>query len=228
MSKLDLLIFDCDGVLVDSEYLSILICSELITEAGYPITAEEMSERYSGLILIDILKDIEKTSGVPFSAQIIDQAEDIFKKRIETELLGIDGVREAVAKIDLPYCICSNSVSENIEKMLKVVGLYDLFEGRIFSAREVGSKQQKPAPDVYLYAAKTLGFAPARTAVLEDSIHGVHGACSAGMRVIGFTGGGHSYPSHADALTEAGAETVISRMDMLPTTLKAMEDWQDI
>lgn len=228
MSKLDLLIFDCDGVLVDSEFLSALLCSELITEAGYPITPEEIAERYSGLILIDILKEIEKISGTPFSAQILDRSDKLFKERIKTELLAIDGVREAVAKIDLPYCICSNSESESIEKMLKIVGLYDLFEGKIFSSREVGSKKPKPAPDVYLFAAKTLGAAPARTAVVEDSIHGVRGAAAAGMRVIGFTGGRHSYPGASDALTEAGAETVISRMDMLPATLEAMKSWQNI
>jgi beta-phosphoglucomutase-like phosphatase (HAD superfamily) len=102
-----------------------------------------------------------------------------------------------------------------------------LFEGRIFSALDTPSGKTKPAPDVFLQAAKTLGADPARTFVIEDSVHGIKGACAAGMRVIGFTGASHSYPGHADALTEAGAETVIRRWAELKSVLSALSEWSE-
>lgn len=229
MPQIDFVIFDCDGVLVDSEYLSAKIGSELLTEAGHAISPEDLSERYAGLVFIDILKEIERESGKPISASILDQVSVHFLKRIETELEAVDGIREAVenVKAHYPYCICSNSNSSNVERMLKITNLYDLFEGKIFSAPEVGTKKTKPAPDVYLFAAQKLGFKPQNTVVIEDSVHGVHGAHAAGMRVIGFTGASHAYPGLADAQTEAGAETVISRHSDLAKTLSAMAAWKD-
>jgi beta-phosphoglucomutase-like phosphatase (HAD superfamily) len=102
-----------------------------------------------------------------------------------------------------------------------------LFAGRIFSALETPTARTKPAPDVFLHAAETLGANPARTFVIEDSVHGVAGARAAGMRVIGFTGASHSYPGHADALTEAGAETVIRRWAELNGVLAALQHWSE-
>ncbi|MHC5306659.1 HAD family hydrolase [Bartonella sp. LJL80] len=230
MPQIDLVIFDCDGVLVDSEFLAAQIGSQLLTEAGHEISAEELGNRYAGLVFVDILKEIERESGLPISASLIDRVAEIFRERIETELQAIDGVRNAVEAVAAlyPYCICSNSKSENVERMLTIVGLYDLFEGKIFSAPEVGTKKVKPAPDVYLFAADKYKATPANTIVIEDSVHGVHGATSAGMRVIGFTGGSHAYPGLADALTEAGAETVISRHTDLPAVIQAMAEWKDL
>lgn len=230
MPQIDLVIFDCDGVLVDSEYLAAQIESQLLRESGIEISAEELSERYAGLVFVDVLKEIEKQSDTPLSASLIDRVPELFRKRMENELFIIDGAREAVeavAKI-YPYCICSNSREEDIKRMLTTVGLYDLFENRIFSAPEVGTKKVKPAPDVYLYAANKMNAKPENTIVVEDSVHGVHGAVKAGMRVVGFTGGSHAYPGLADALTEAGAETVIAHHSDLPAVLKALSEWKDI
>lgn len=229
MPQIDLVIFDCDGVLVDSEYLAAQIESQLLTDAGFEISPEELSERYAGLVFIDILKDIEKQSTIPLSATLVDRVPELFRSRMESELRAIDGVRDAVQAIaaKYPYCLCSNSKSADIKNMLTTVGLYDLFENRIFSAPEVGTKKPKPAPDVYLFAAEKLKAKPANTIVIEDSVHGVHGATAAGMRVIGFTGGSHAYPGLADALTEAGAETVISRHSNLAKVVKVMSEWRD-
>jgi beta-phosphoglucomutase-like phosphatase (HAD superfamily) len=102
-----------------------------------------------------------------------------------------------------------------------------LFEGLIFSGLEIPSKRTKPAPDVFLYAAEKLKAAPKHTFVIEDSVHGVAGAKAAGMRVIGFTGAAHSYPGHADRLTEAGAETVIRRWVEVPAVLAALSEWAE-
>ncbi|WP_375703339.1 HAD family hydrolase [Bartonella sp. AD13SXNS] len=230
MPQIDLIIFDCDGVLVDSEYLAAKIGSQLLKQTGYEISPEELSERFAGLIFRDILKQVEQETEKPISAHLIDQMTDIFRTQIKTELRALDDVREAVEIIQTryPYCICSNAKSIDIKEMLTTVGLYELFEGKIFSAPEVGTKKTKPAPDVFLFAAKQLQVEPQNTIVIEDSIHGVHAAKAAGMRAIGFTGGSHSYLGHSNALAEAGAETVIAKHAHLGEVLEAMAVWRDL
>lgn len=225
MPQPDLVIFDCDGVLVDSEILAARVEADLLTEAGYEITAEELAETYAGLTFKDILMAIEERAGIPFQISLIDRAEALVDKRLRNEVRAIDGVAQAVASVTAPRCICSNSRTERIEFMLERIGLLPLFSGRIFSALETPTGKTKPAPDVFLYAAETLGADPARTFVIEDSVHGVTGARRAGMRVIGFTGAAHSYPGHADALTEAGAETVIRRWAELRGVIAALSEW---
>ncbi|WP_273787920.1 HAD family hydrolase [Bartonella grahamii] len=230
MPQIDLIIFDCDGVLVDSEYLAAKIGSQLLKQTGYEISPEELSERFAGLIFRDILKQVEQETEKPISANLIDQMTNIFRTQIKTKLRAIDDVREAVEIIQTryPYCICSNAKSVDIKEMLTTVDLYDLFEGKIFSAPEVGTKRTKPAPDVFLFAAQQLQADPQNTIVIEDSLHGVHAATAAGMRVIGFTGGSHSYLGHSNALAEAGAETVIAKHAHLGEVLEAMAVWRDL
>ncbi|WP_375656005.1 HAD family hydrolase [Bartonella sp. MR63HLJHH] len=230
MPQIDLIIFDCDGVLVDSEYLAAKIGSQLLKQTGYEISSEELSERFAGLIFPDILKHVEQETEKPISAHLIDQMTNIFRTQIKTKLRAIDDVREAVEIIQTryPYCICSNAKSVDIKEMLTTVDLYDLFEGKIFSAPEVGTKRTKPAPDVFLFAAQKLQAEPQNTIVIEDSLHGVHAAIAAGMRVIGFTGGSHSYLGHSNVLAEAGAETVIAKHAHLGEVLEAMAVWRDL
>ncbi|WP_074380896.1 HAD family hydrolase [Bartonella doshiae] len=230
MPQIDLIIFDCDGVLVDSEYLAAKIGSQLLKKAGYEISPEELSERYAGLIFPDILKHVEQEIEKPISAHLIDQMTNLFRTQIKTELRAINGIKEAVENIKslYPYCICSNAKSVDIKEMLTHVGLYNLFENKIFSAPEVGTKKTKPAPDIFLFAAQQLHAAPQNTIVIEDSVHGVHAATAAGMRVVGFTGGSHSYLSHSNALVDAGAETAIAKHAHLAEVLEAMSIWQDL
>lgn len=227
MSQFDLIIFDCDGVLVDSEILAAQVESKLITDAGYPITAEEICERFAGMTWRDILFTVEKESSVPLPATLLDASHKMLDERIRRELKAIPGVAEAIVQLDGPRCICSNSSTERLEMMLTKVGLINLFAPNIFSAETLGPDRVKPKPDVFLYGAEKMGVAPGRALVIEDSVHGVMGARAAGMRVVGFTGGSHTYPSHADRLTEAGAETVISRMEDLPAVVKALASWSD-
>jgi HAD superfamily hydrolase (TIGR01509 family) len=227
MPQPDLVIFDCDGVLVDSEIIAARVEAELLTLAGYEISADEISETYAGLTFKDIMMRVEEKSRIPFQASLIDRAEDLVDRKLRSDVRAIDGVREAVAAVTAPRCVCSNSRSERIEFMLEKVHLQPFFAGRIFSALEIPSKKTKPAPDVFLFAAETLNANPANTFVIEDSVHGVHGARAAGMRVIGFTGAAHSYPGHADALTEAGAETVIRRWAELKSVIAALSEWSD-
>ena len=227
MTHPDLVIFDCDGVLVDSEIIAARVEAELLTEAGYEISAEELAETYAGLTFKDILVSVEQKSRIPFQVSMIDKAEDLVDRRLKSEVRAIDGAHEAVAAVTAPRCICSNSRTERIEFMLERARLLPLFAGRIFSALETPTGKTKPAPDVFLHAAETLGAEPARTFVIEDSVHGVAGARAAGMRVIGFTGAAHSYPGHADALTEAGAETVIRRWAELKSVIAALSEWSE-
>ncbi len=225
MSNIQLVIFDCDGVLVDSEYLAARIESKLLTDAGYPIDAATMSERFSGLTWKDILLRVEEESSVPLSASLLAQADRLVDAALESELEIIPGVEQAVRRITLPKCICSNSSSDRLGISLARVGLHRHFAPHIFAAHEVGTKKGKPDPNVFQFAAKRFNALPGKTAVIEDSVHGVGAAVAAGMRVIGFTGGSHTYRGHGDSLTDAGAETVISRFVEIPDVLAAFEIW---
>jgi len=223
----ELVIFDCDGVLVDSEIIAARVESALITEAGHAIDAETIMERYSGLTVQDMLVAIERESGVPFQVSLIDRMREETDRRLAAEVRPVEGAARAVAAVRVPRCVCSNSRPERIELMLGRAGLLPLFEGHIFSARDPAVARPKPAPDVFLHATKSMGADPHRTFVIEDTVYGIAGAREAGMRVIGFTGGAHSFPGHADVLTEAGAETVIRRWTDLDATLAALSQWSE-
>ncbi|WP_173931069.1 HAD family hydrolase [Chelativorans sp. Marseille-P2723] len=227
MSQPDLIIFDCDGVLVDSEIVAARVEAEMLRKAGYEITPEELAERYAGLTFRDILMRIETEAQMLFQASLIDQAEARVDARLKAEVKPIEGAARAVASIDMEKCVCSNSGSERIAAMLAKTGLAQFFEGRIFSSRDTPSKRPKPAPDVFLHASKTMGAEPKRTIVIEDSVHGIAGARAAGMRVIGFTGASHTHPGHASMLMEAGAETTIHRMADLNAVISALSEWSD-
>jgi HAD superfamily hydrolase (TIGR01509 family) len=227
MSQPDLIIFDCDGVLVDSEIVAARVEAEMLREAGHDITAEELAERYSGLTFRDIMMKIEKEAQMLFQASLIERAETKVDERLRSEVKPIDGVAQAVASLHLKKCICSNSSEERIAAMLQRTGLAPLFEGVIFSSLSTPSARPKPAPDVFLHAAEKMGADPARTIVIEDSVHGITGARAAGMRVIGFTGASHTHPNHASMLMEAGAETTISRMADLKAMIEALSEWSE-
>jgi HAD superfamily hydrolase (TIGR01509 family) len=227
MNQPELVIFDCDGVLVDSEIIAARVDAELLTSAGYPIEPEDVAERYAGLTFRDILLAVEKDADVPLQATLLDDEKRLLDKRLAVEVRAIEGAREAVARTPYPRCICSNSSSARLEMMLTKTGILPLFSGNVFSAVDLAGIQPKPAPDIFLHGAKAMNADPARTFVIEDSVHGVHGARAAGMRVIGFTGGAHSWPGHADRLTEAGAETVIRRFTDLQPVLAALSEWAE-
>ena len=225
MDGFDLIIFDCDGVLVDSEIIAAQVEARLLTDVGYPIEAAELAERFAGRSWKDILLAIEQEAEVPLPAGLLDKTEKLLDDRLARDVKGIAGVAHAVSRIDLPRCVCSNSSAKRLQAMLTRTGAHALFAPHIFSARDVGEGRTKPAPDVFHHAAATMQAEPARTIVIEDSVHGVQGARGAGMRVVGFTGASHTYPSHADHLTEAGAETVINRLVDLPPVVEALSGW---
>ena len=223
-----LVIFDCDGVLVDSEILASRVDSESLKEIGYDISVEEMSHRFAGLTWDRISKIIEQELGRPLPETFYDDTSAELDKRLAKELAIIPGVHEMLDRLDYQRCICSNSSPERLKISLTRTKLYDRFRPYVFSAVAIGAKRPKPAPDVFLHAAKEFGVDPSEAVVIEDSTHGVHGAKAAGMRVIGFIGGSHSWPGHADQLTAAGAETVIRRMADLPATVAALAAWSGL
>jgi HAD superfamily hydrolase (TIGR01509 family) len=228
MSSFDLIIFDCDGVLVDSEIIAAQVESRLLTEAGYPISVEEMGERFSGMTWKNILLAVEAEASIPLSASLLDKSEKLLDAKLASSVKIIDGVKFALSRITQPRCICSNSGSARLDAMLTKVGLKPYFEGHIYSAKDLGPDRVKPKPDIFLHGAKEMGVEPSKVVVVEDSVHGVSAARAAGMRVIGFTGASHTYLSHADRLTEAGAETVISRMSELPAVVEALSGWTEL
>jgi len=227
MPQPQLVIFDCDGCLVDSEVIASQVDTRLLAEAGVEIEPEEFNRRYAGLTFAEAVIRIESEYKVPLQASIIDRSKQILDRKLATEVQAVPGAAAAVRSIAGPKCVCSNSTPERLSAMLERAGLLDLFDGNIFSARAIPSGKPKPAPDVFLYAADKMKVGPEDCFVIEDSVHGITAAKRAGMRVVGFTGGGHSWVGHADALTEAGAETVIRRWADLPAVLAALSEWSD-
>jgi HAD superfamily hydrolase (TIGR01509 family) len=228
MTKIALVIFDFDGTLVDSEILAARIEAEMLSAAGATVSVEEMVELYAGLTFKDIMLRVEQTSPVPLQASMIAETEAAVDRRLRRGVDAIEGAAAALRSLRLPRCICSNSSKERIVHMLASSGLDRVLAAEdIFSALDMPGAPTKPAPDVFLHAAAARGVEPSQCIVVEDSVHGVHGARNAGMRVIGFTGGAHSYLGHADALTEAGAETVIRRWAEFEPTLAALSEWTE-
>ena len=228
MNGFDLIIFDCDGVLVDSEIIAARVESTLLTEAGYPISVEEMAERFAGMTWKNILLAVEAEASIPLSATLLDKSEKLLDQKLASEVKIIDGVRFALSRLTQPRCICSNSSTHRLDAMLGHVGLKPYFEGHVYSAKDLGADRVKPKPDIFLHGAAQMKVEPSNVLVIEDSVHGVTAARAAGMRVVGFTGGSHTYPSHADRLTEAGAETVIARMIDLPAMVEALSGWNEL
>jgi len=214
-----LVIFDCDGVLVDSEPLACRIESELLSELGFSFTADEILRRFVGTSLKDMTAQIEGEHGRPLPSDFGERLTRRTLERFDAELQPIPGVRDAVLALPYRRCVASSSGPERIALSLRVTGLADLFENA-YSAVEV--ERGKPAPDLFLHAAARMGASPAEAVVVEDSVFGVQAARSARMRVIGFTGGGHCGPGHASDLMAAGATSTIDDMRALPLRVAAI------
>ncbi|HEX2554021.1 MAG TPA: HAD family phosphatase [Microvirga sp.] len=208
-----LLIFDCDGVLVDSERLASEVDAEVLTGLGFPYTPEAIASRFVGVSLKDMIGRIEAEHGRPLPADFGDTVTRALLARCETSLEAVPGVRAAILALPHRRCVASSSTPARIALSLRVTGLADLFD-HVFSA--VAVPCGKPAPDLFLHAAARMGAPAEACLVIEDSVFGVQAARAAGMPVIGFTGGGHCGPAHGAALTQAGATAVIAHMRDLP------------
>ena len=221
-----LILFDCDGVLIDSEIIAADVENRLLKEAGFDIDLTEFMARFAGLTSARIFELVGEELGHPLDKDLTDRVESEIDAELDRSLKMIDGVHSMLDQIDDPWCICSNSRSAYLQHHLSKFDLYDRFRPYIYSSREVGSKQSKPDPNVFLHAAKELDMPAGDCLVVEDSTHGVEAAVAAGMRPIGFTGGSHSYPGHAETLMAAGAETTVNRMVDLAPTINALKSWR--
>tara|TARA_Y100001951_G_C11251621_1_gene246772 strand:+ start:219 stop:878 length:660 start_codon:yes stop_codon:yes gene_type:complete len=213
-----MIIFDCDGVLVDSEILSCETDAQLMSEAGYPITTEELIHEFIGRPKPAIWAELEKRRGTPWPDGLLDRASDVLQMRLETELLPVEGIAEALGRLDGPRAVASSSGVMKLALSLDVCGLSGFFGDHVYSAELVA--RGKPAPDVFLLAACKVGTDPADCLVIEDSAAGITAARRAGMRAIGFTGGRHSWPAHRSVLEEAGAIDILTHMRDLPDTIE--------
>ena len=221
-----LIIFDCDGVLVDSEILSARVDVEFLREIDYEISPEELAHRFAGFTTERIFQLAAEEAGRSLPDDIVRRCEEETDRRLGREVEPVPGVHEMLDLLDDPRCICSNSRAERLKVTLTRAELWDRFRPYVYSARDVGEGRGKPAPDVFLHAGREFRADPADTVVVEDSVAGVTGAAAAGMRVIGFTGASHSWPGHAEALMDAGALTVVRRLVDVPATIEALRGWK--
>ncbi|WP_181257223.1 HAD family hydrolase [Pseudaminobacter soli (ex Li et al. 2025)] len=206
---IDLVIFDCDGVLVDSEILAAQVTCQTLDAIGLTMSVEDTISSLVGLDAMAARRKLETIHGVPlpvdFEARLAERLDHAFN----TQLKPIAGIAELLRGLDQPYCVASNSGRERLRCTFAATGLAPLVEGRVFSADDVA--RGKPAPDLFLYAAKTMGgVPPERCLVIEDSVTGVTAARAAGMRVIGFCGGGHILPGHDQRLLSLGADRIMT------------------
>ncbi len=217
MSAPSCLIFDCDGVLVDSEVIAARVAAECFTAAGAAITAEEMIERFTGMTATKVTEMVFAERGVPAPADATIVRREAIMAALETEVTAIDGVDTVLSVLGVKKCVASSSHPDRIALTLRVAGIAHHFGDAVFSAFQV--EHGKPAPDLFLLAAERMEADPSDCVVIEDSVSGVTAGRAAGMRVIGFVGGGHCLPDLAEKLRAAGAETVVENMRDLPAVL---------
>jgi HAD superfamily hydrolase (TIGR01509 family) len=183
----ELVIFDCDGVLVDSERLAVKVDVVLLRELGWPLSETEVIDRFVGRSDRDTQAAIEAHLGRRLPAGWQDTLTARYHEAFAAELTPVAGVVGALDRITLPTCIASSGTHEHLRYTLSLTGLYERFAGRIFSAQDVS--RGKPAPDLFLHAAASMSAEPAACVVVEDSRPGVEAARAAGMRVLAFAGG---------------------------------------
>jgi len=194
----ELVIFDCDGVLVDSETITTNTIVEAVGAAGLNWAVDDVLQHFHGGKMADVIAAAEAELGAPLPEDFVDRFRLRLFERLRADVEAIPGVEAALDAISLPTCVASNGPRGKMEATLGSTGLLARFEGRIFSAYDIGSF--KPDPGLFLHAAAEMGVRPEGCVVVEDSDNGVRAAVAAGMRVLAYVG--HGFELHA-----AGAET---------------------
>ncbi len=213
-----LTIFDCDGVLVDSEILFNMVVAEALTEHGYPIDTDTAIARFTGMSMPSLLSIVEGELGRGLPEDFTTQCRARANSVLDRELRPIAGIDAVLTDHGGPRCVASSSSPTRIRRSLKTTGLDRHFaDETLFSAAMV--THGKPAPDLFLHAAAEMGAATDACIVIEDSLLGVEAAVAAGMTVLGFTGGSHIRDGHAARMREAGVAAVFDDMSNLPEHL---------
>ena len=211
-SPYTLIIFDCDGVLVDSETLANRVLVERVQELGLVLTLQEALTLFRGCKMADCVAAISERFGRPLPDDFVATLRARTAEAFRRDLQAVSGVHAALRRITAPVCVASSGPREKITLALSITGLLPRFAGRIFSSYEIGS--WKPAPDLFLHAAATLGATPGSCAVVEDSALGVRAGITAGMRVF-------AYVTAPDAMElESLGATTFQHMDELPALLQ--------
>ena len=211
---------DCDGVIVDSEVVAEAVMIEVLQDAfGIPDLSGYMHDMI-GHRVIDIIRIIEDRVGQPQGDARRAELQRTIDVRVAEVSLAMPGTLETYRALGLPIAVVSNSAFPRVHRSVERAGMLSLAGSHVYSAEDVG--RPKPAPDAYLHAARQLGFAPEACLVIEDSPTGVRAGNAAGMRVLGFLGGGHISASHPALLREAGANALFDRMSDLPRLIERL------
>jgi len=216
-------IFDCNGVLVDSESIVANVAAHELTRAGFAVSPEIVSRYFTGRRPADMLLDIETATGRRLPPNFGSILAGATLRRLRSELRCTAHVEHALTWLRGPKCVASSSPLERVRVSLESTGLLRFFDPYLFSASDV--PRGKPAPDLFLHVAARMHVEPADCIVVEDSPAGVAAAHAAGMVPIGFIGGSHTLPSLGAQLTTAGARAVIADMRALKSTVVALRGW---
>jgi len=215
-----LIIFDCDGVLVDSEPLALRVLLEGIAERGVTIGEAVAYERFLGRSLASVIETVERDFGVVLETDALERMRDRLYVLFRKELCAVTGMAHTLEHLSVPYCVASSSQMERIRLSLELTGLASWFGDRVFSATMVA--HGKPAPDLFLFAASRMHADPAGCIVIEDSPAGIEAAKRAGMRVFAFTGGSHARSAEHRARLEAlWPDAMFDDMARLPDLIGA-------
>ena len=214
----DGVIFDCDGVLVDSEKIGVHIDRRVLAEVGLDFTIEEVVGHFMGKSDKHFVETVESMLGKPVPENWLDEISKQYQQAFENELTPVPGIVEALGKLELAHCVASSGTHEKMRFTLGKTGLLNRFQNKLFSATEV--ERGKPHPDLFLYAASQMGWAPERCAVVEDSQAGVQAGLAAGMKVVAYAGG---FLNHDDV--EHENLVVIQHMSELPRLLSEPSLW---
>ena len=220
MAQPQLIIFDCDGVLVDSEPLANAVMAKYLTELGLSISLAQTMERFVGLSLATMRKIILNDDGLNLPDDFEEEVMRRDRLAFAKDLRAITGISKVLETLTLPRCVASSGEHEKIRTSLTLTGLLPYFDDRVFSAADVANG--KPAPDLFLHAAQNMSTDPQDCLIIEDSLAGVQAGVAAGMRVFGFVGGGHIREGHAERLLDAGADQVFDHMIELGDLIAAL------
>jgi HAD superfamily hydrolase (TIGR01509 family) len=219
----DLIIFDCDGVLIDSETISATMLIETLRDHSVDVDAAYVAEHFLGRSYPTVMKQIRTEFGIALTADFEDEYRARLMAAFETGLTIMPGVREVIDSLIRPFCLATSSSPKRVARSLQIVGLDQVFAGRIFTASEVANG--KPAPDLFLHVAASMGFSPETCLVIEDSRNGVLAAKAAGMSVWRFTGGSHNSPADSAGPTSQLADLTFDNFaqffDLAPDLKKA-------
>ena len=218
-----MVIFDCNGVLVDSEPLATAIVSQEFMRAGFPLTPDMIARYFTGRRPADMFAEVEFAAGRKLPMGFAACVAESILHRFRSELCPTNHAAYALSWLRGPKCVASSSSLERIRVSLESTGLIRFFEPNLFSASDV--RNGKPAPDLFLHAARKMDVEPGACIVVEDSPVGVTAGASAGMTVIGFAGASHAGSDTADQLLAAGARDVITDLRALKRTIIDLRGW---